>query len=392
MSLIQYQTSKLGVIKILLAKDKFIAFFVFLISLIIYIITLAPTVLYEDSGEFVTGAATLGVLHPSGYPIYAILGKLFSFIPLFNVAWRVNLMSAFFAALSASILYLIIRKFISSKEIAFGASLLFAFSKVFWSQSIMAEVYTLNIFFLALLVYLILLWKNDRKNKYLFIFSLVLGLGICNHHIIALLSPVFALYIIIIDWRILKKIKTVLIMFILFIIGLLPYIYIPIRAQADPTLNWGNPNTVERTWYHIARKQYSDITVEQQVPWETKQKFIGNYFDQLDDQFTIPLVLIGTFGFVMFLINKRKFAISSFLIFVLTSIGLILSLKFPYNANKIEVVRVFYLPSYFVFTIWIAFGLNKLIGYLDLFSKKLKNTIIRTIERAAARSKELGKN
>ena len=117
MAIIQIFKNKTGPIRKLLNKDKIVAFITFLTSFVVYIITLAPTVLYEDSGEFVTGAHSLGVLHPPGYPIYAILGKLFSYLPIFNVAWRVNLMSAFFAAVSAGILYLIIRKLKISKPV-----------------------------------------------------------------------------------------------------------------------------------------------------------------------------------------------------------------------------------------------------------------------------------
>ena len=77
--------------------------------MIVYLLTLAPTISFFDSGEMVAGAYTLGVAHPPGYPIYVTLGKLFTLLPINNVAFRVNLMSSFFAALTSVMIYYITR-------------------------------------------------------------------------------------------------------------------------------------------------------------------------------------------------------------------------------------------------------------------------------------------
>ena len=83
---------------------------IFLLSFAVYLITLCPTVYVGDSGEFTTAAYTLGITHPPGYPLYVLLGKIFTLIiPFGNIAYRINLMSAFFGALSCGIVYLIVR-------------------------------------------------------------------------------------------------------------------------------------------------------------------------------------------------------------------------------------------------------------------------------------------
>ncbi|NJL71573.1 MAG: DUF2723 domain-containing protein [Candidatus Competibacteraceae bacterium] len=81
----------------------------------VYWFTLAPTVSGEDSGELIIAAHTLGVAHPSGYPLWCLLGKLFTFIPFGSIAWRVNLLSAVFGALTVGLLYGLVRRWCDSR-------------------------------------------------------------------------------------------------------------------------------------------------------------------------------------------------------------------------------------------------------------------------------------
>ena len=90
-----------------LKQDKILAVASFLIPFAVYLLTVAHTVSFFDSGELISGAATLGVSHPPGYPLYVLTGHLFSYMPLGNIAFRVNLLSSFFGALSVMMIYLI---------------------------------------------------------------------------------------------------------------------------------------------------------------------------------------------------------------------------------------------------------------------------------------------
>ncbi|MBN1383999.1 MAG: DUF2723 domain-containing protein, partial [Elusimicrobia bacterium] len=94
----------------------------FLLSFAVYLATLCPTVYVGDSGEFATAAYTLGITHPPGYPLYVILGKIFTIIiPFGNIAYRVNLMSAFFGALTCALVYLIVRNFTPNRAEGSGS-------------------------------------------------------------------------------------------------------------------------------------------------------------------------------------------------------------------------------------------------------------------------------
>src|SRR5262245_37911583 len=90
--------------------DSAFASLLFIASLVLYVRTLAPSLLFDDSAEFQTIAYTLGIGHPTGYPIYVLLAKLFTFLPVGDIAYRVNLFSAFCAALTVGVVFLMIRK------------------------------------------------------------------------------------------------------------------------------------------------------------------------------------------------------------------------------------------------------------------------------------------
>ena len=96
----------------------------------------------------------LGIAHPPGYPLHTLLGKIFSLVPLGSIAYRVHLLSAFFGALACSMLYLSVRTAGLALAPALAGALALGFSAVFWSQSIIAEVYSLNAFFFLLILWL----------------------------------------------------------------------------------------------------------------------------------------------------------------------------------------------------------------------------------------------
>jgi hypothetical protein len=148
-------------------KDFLLGTVVFLGALALYWRTLAPSVatIFDDSLEFQVVCPTLGIAHPTGYPLYTLLGKFFTLIPVGDTAYRVNLMSAFFAALTVVVIYLIVRILTDGSLAALFASLAIAVSPVFWSQAVIAEVYSLNAFFTALVVYLLFRWEMNRRQR-----------------------------------------------------------------------------------------------------------------------------------------------------------------------------------------------------------------------------------
>jgi len=137
-----------------------------LASFAVYLRTLAPTVLPGDAGEFQFAAPLLGVAHPTGYPLYILLGKLWTLlVPWGDLAQRMNLFSAFGAALAVALFYLVARQLSGRSLVAAIAALTLAFSRTFWSQAVVAEVYALHSFFIAAILYLALRTEHRTKSS-----------------------------------------------------------------------------------------------------------------------------------------------------------------------------------------------------------------------------------
>lgn len=341
----------------------------FLFPLLLYAYTACPKPYIDDCAEFIFGPVTLSVIHPPGYPIYCILGKIFSYLPIGEIAWRLNFFSGFCTALASLFLYLIIYT-ITKKEICglLGAWL-FAFADVPWSQAVSAEVYGLNVFFTTLTIYLLIIWRKTKNIKWLYLFSFLYGLSLTNHHLMALLGPAYILYIFWEEPSLIKNIKWYIIMLSLFVLGLTPYLYLPIRAGANPFLNWGDPSNFQRFFFHISRKIYGDIDYKNFYNLSTKLKFFAFFIKELTRQFYLPLFFAGLFGFYKFFKKNLKLNLLSLYVFSSSSFIILYLLQFSYEAIKIYVVTPYFIPSYAIFAVWISVGLNE-ISHLKLFKEK----------------------
>ena len=184
------------------------------ISFLVYLLTMADTVPYWDSGEFIATSFILGVPHPPGSPLYLIIGRVFSMLP-FNpdIAFRVNLISPVVSALAVMYLYLSSVKLISNYRgkirtqmdsiITFGASfigaLTFAFTDSHWFNAVEAEVYGFSTFFTAIVVWLILHWMEradeEGNERYILIIAYMIGLATGVHFLNLLALPFVALII-----------------------------------------------------------------------------------------------------------------------------------------------------------------------------------------------------
>ena len=190
------------------------AVFALFMSFVVYLLTMADTVPYWDSGEFIATSYILGVPHPPGSPLYLIIGRVFSMIP-FNpdIAFRINLISPIVSALAVMFLYLSCVKLIIGYRgqiksqidsiIIFGSSLVgsltFAFTDSHWFNAVEAEVYGFSTFFTAIVVWLILHWSEraDEKGneRYILIIAYMIGLATGVHLLNLLALPFLALII-----------------------------------------------------------------------------------------------------------------------------------------------------------------------------------------------------
>lgn len=233
------------------SRDKLAGAVATLVTLALYLYTVAPSVTLEDSGEFVAAANSLGVPHPPGYPIWTILAWIFkTVIPFGNVAWRVNVMSAVFGALACGLTALIVSKAghvmghrvgilqkVGDERLvdllvlasAVAAGVILAVTPVLWSQSVIAEVYSLNAFFLMLTLTLLYRWSFEpERRSYLYWAAFVWGVSLTNHQTLVLLLWAFPFYVWLVDREVGRATA------------------VPILAASIAVLLWMNVQTQER--------------------------------------------------------------------------------------------------------------------------------------------------
>jgi len=161
----------------------------------LYVRTLARGLLSGDSAEFQTIAYTMGMGHPTGYPVYVLIGKLFTYLPIGEIAYRVNLFSAVSAAIAIAILYLVIRQLGANQASAFFGSLLLAFVPQFWKFAVVAEVYAPSAACLAFILLCVLKWSESNKPHWIFWAGFSGGVSLGIHSSIALTAPAILIYL-----------------------------------------------------------------------------------------------------------------------------------------------------------------------------------------------------
>lgn len=246
---------------------------VVVLALAVYVRTLLPGVGFWDTAEAQTVPPTGSIFHPTGFPTYAIVGWLWSRVPIGEVAYRMNLLSALSVAVAAGLVVLIAGQLIEERHrwLAAGASgvagLAFAFASEPWDNAVRADVHALHVLFAALIVWLLMVWRSaarsgsPRAGRWLAAAAGVFGLGLGNHPLTGLLAVGVAVWLFWVDPELWRRRRLVLGCAALIGLGLLTYLYLPLRASAnpEPPLNYADPDTWERFRYLVFAEQFSHL-------------------------------------------------------------------------------------------------------------------------------------
>ena len=337
-----------------------------LFSFFLYLRTLAPSVLYYDrpiafdSAMLQAGAAELGIGHPTGYPTYMLLTHLFTLLPGAEPAYGANLASAVYAALAVAALFAVAVRLSGRLVAAATGSLAFAFSGTFWSQAVIAEVYTLNVLFVALTVLALLGWRDKGRDRYLLLAAFLAGLSLTHHLTSGLLIPAGLLFVLAVQRRKLLEGRLLGWGIGLFLVGLLPLLYLPIRATTGAPLDETHPTTVGRFLLLVTGWSYAIATPEVKARCATSplvsegfaaraQLFVGHLFGE----FSAVLMLVGALGILCLILADRPAAILLGTLFA----GCLAHVLF-YLERGIEDFAVFLIPAYAVFGVCISAGLG----------------------------------
>lgn len=323
----------------------------------LYVRTLAPTVLPYGSPDLLDAAmlqvqvAVLGISHPTGYPTYLMLSHLFTYLPVGDVAYRANLASAVWASLSVAAVYaaglLLSRRVISA---AVGA-LTFGLGTSLWSQAVIAEVYSLNALFLALAVLSLLFWRERRRDRYLLLSALLVGLCLTNHLTSGLLLPAAVLFVGLVEGRKLLEWRLMLKAAGLFFLGLTPYLYLPVRAWMDAPFVGNSPGNLERFWYVVSGGNLTG-TFFAFGPAELPGR-LAFYWGHLMENMNPLVVMVALAGgATMFIRDRAGAGLFGFLFFgwLFYSLG-----------NDIPDIQLYFIPTYLVLCLWAALGFGTLL-------------------------------
>jgi hypothetical protein len=347
-----------------LANDRGLACLAAAASFVPYLLTCARDITGEDAGELVTAAKVLGVAHPPGYPIWCLLGKVFTWIPVGSVAFRVALLSAVAGAVTVGFVTYLAISLTGSRPAAAAAGLLLAVSRDFWSQAVIPEVYTLNTAFLAAALYLTWRWSETGSNRTLYALAATIGISLTNHNTMGPLAVLFAAFVLAKRPALVKAPGVLPLAALCGALPLLLYLYLPIRAEARTIMNWGNPSDMLSVVDHVTRKQYAfEFTAESRsIPRMAAQSW--EVLKAAATQWTPWLGWIALPGAWLAFKRDRLFALFLAAIFGATTLGFVVLLNFDLEREKLTAYRLFYLPAYVVAAIWIGLALDAAGGAL----------------------------
>lgn len=315
------------------------------VALAVYVATLAPTVHYGDGPELTLAAWGLGVAHPTGYPLYTLVGFAWSHVlTLGDVAWRMNLLSALFGGLSVGVLAATARRLSGSGIAAWSAALLFAFTPTFWAQATVAEVYTLHALILCVIAWALVRFRESACPVWARFAMLALGVGFA-HHATAALLVVPTIVALVWERNGRPSPKEWARLTVLAAAPLALYAYLPLAAAREPVIAWGNPVSWGAFWYHVSAGQYREFA---QLPgtFEIATR-LGDHIRTLGLEYGrwfLPIALIG-FWQLRHSSPLLLWTVGVYACALAANIGYAVADPEPYV-----------LPTYAAFALWLACG------------------------------------
>jgi hypothetical protein len=371
-------------------SERLLACAVCLGALALYGATLAPTVTLVDSGELIVAARSLGVAHPPGFPLYLLLVHAATLVPFGSVALRANFASALFGALAAAALTLVAAEAlvlpapVAPRRPAEGrhrrhrgapltpahsqlsgarmvvpplvAGLLIASSRTLWSYATVTEVYTLNTLLILVVFYLVMRWRrsvleHNPRDTWLYAAAFTLGLALGVHHVtVGLTLPGLAVLVYSAMGRRFFASRRLLWALLWGCGGLAIYLYLPLAAARAPILNWGDPRTLQRIWWHVGGRQYLvSLAFSAQGMLTQARDFVRLAAREFGPWWLPSGLALSTIGCVA--VHRRDRAL-----FWCLALIVLCDLGYALNYDIAEDKDAYYLPTFIAAALAAAFG------------------------------------
>jgi hypothetical protein len=365
---------------------------------VLYLVTLAPSTAMWDTSEYIAAAYVVGLPHPPGNPLFVLIGRVFSILPLgsLSVAVKVNILAALTSAIAAGMWFLVAERVLVSwlserwLRIVGGvtATIIGATAFTVWNQSVVNEkVYTVSLMGLAIVSWLTVRWSDNPEgpaaDRTLILIAYLLGLGNANHMMGLLAAPAVIVAVLVRRPDTLLRWKLLLILAGVFLLGNSPFLTQPIRAAHYPPINEGEPTTWSAFWYNFNRGQYGKPSVfDRQAPFTGQIGMYWLYFrwqwfrDMFDKAPGLQALLGAVFmllgiagGWVHWNRDRRSFWYFGSFMLTLTLL-LILYLNFKYGHSQclqmgnppgipceVRDRDYFFIVSFSAWGVWAALGL-----------------------------------
>lgn len=348
-------------------------FAVFAFALMLYGITAPRYVTLEDDGLFLMNLHHFGVAHPPGYPLYTLLGgPFYHLLPDFLLpAYKGHMFSGFAAAISCVALYAVVTMLVRSRVCALAAGMAYAASEAFWSQAIIAEVYSLNAMVYFILLALCIKYASHSgtatmRHRWLYcLIAMVYGLGLSNHWPLIGLGSLGLLLVVVSQWRTL--LRRIPLGGVALLCGLLPYVWLVVRSRMEHPINfYGEVEDLKGLWFYVTRGGYAGVDKQAGVGWEEKWAFIKFFTGELGRQITWAGLLVAVMGVVAMLRSKMHswLAVALCVAWIMTGPLMIYLLDFQAEFIWFSAFRVYHLLCYGITVIFFGYGLAWLGEYL----------------------------
>jgi len=340
---------------------------------VLYVMTLAPTVLRYggedtlDAPMLQAGVSVLGIGHPTGYPTYMMLTHLFTYLPVGDPAYRVNLASAAYGVAAVFLVYLVGLRLSRHAVAAAAGALAFGLSGVFWSQAVIAEVYTLEALLVALVLLVLLVWRDRRDDRHLLLAAFFVGLSLTHHLTSVLLVPASLAFVFVTDRRVFSRTGLLLKGLGLSLLSLLPILYLPVRAVMEAPLNEADPSTPWRLLLLVTGGSFLAESSEEgrrcdpsTLALADPSAKLGLFGEQLLGQLPVVLLAVGLLAAAYLLLTDRAL----FVLLGTLAIGCIVQAA-VYLQLGIEDFYVFLIPAWLTLGLCVCVGLGALLRSVE---------------------------
>ncbi|HUU54671.1 MAG TPA: DUF2723 domain-containing protein [Armatimonadota bacterium] len=313
-------------------------------SFAIYVWTLAPTVLADDSAELVTAAHVLGVPHPTGYPVYLLLAKLFDLLPFWSSPVRIGLLSALCGAASAALIAWTTMRLSRSASAGLLSGAVVALAGSSWGVATEPEVYSLNALIISAAIAVFAAGEGRRGQRRLMWLALLAGLGLAHHRTSLFFTAPLVIAAVVEQrpgWRALGKAA---------VFGLTPllfYLYLPMRAAARPAVLWSDVSQWCQFVPYLLGRSYQKYVFAR--PFAEMIESAKTVLAGASAELTLGGLALALIGLISLLGRRRTIGLA-----LITATVLLTVWNLGYSVPDWE---TFFVPAALVAGIWAGLGL-----------------------------------